>query len=102
MVKPEIWKNVALIRHKKARIFRLGESADSASEFKKSLCVSVNEITEYSRPKKDASTFNKVFTRCEVVVKAGLPSSWSNTEAVEKLLRDSWAFGFAFATHLSD
>lgn len=102
VVKPEIWKNVALIRHKKARIFRLGESADSASEFKKSLCVSVNEITEYSRPKMDASTFNKVFTRCEVVVKAGLPSSWSNTEAVEKLLRDSWAFGFAFATHLSD
>ena len=74
----------------------------SASEFRKSLSINMNEVTEYSRPTKHASAFNKVFTRCEVAVKAGLPNSWGNTESVEKLLRDIWAFGFAFASHLSD
>lgn len=74
----------------------------AVSEFRKSLCVSVNEITEYSRPTKHASAFSKVFPRCEVAVRAGLPNSWSNSESVEKLLRDIWAFGFALASHISD
>ena len=102
VVKQEIWKDVALIRHKKSRMYHVDQSAGSVSEFRKSLCVGVNEITEYSRPTKSASAFNKVFTRCEVAVKAGLPNSWSNADSVEKLLRDIWAFGFAFASHLSD
>lgn len=102
VVKQEIWKDVALIRHKKSRMYQVDKSAVSVSEFRKSLCVGVNEITEYSRPTKQASAFNRVFTRYEVAVKAGLPNSWNNTDSVEKLLRDIWAFGFAFASHLSD
>lgn len=102
VVKPEVWKDVFMIRHKKSQVYRPGASLSAVSEFKKSLCVSVNEITEYSRPTKHASAFSRVFTRCEVAVKAGLPNSWSNSESVEKLLRDIWAFGFAFASYLSD
>ena len=61
-----------MIRRKKSRIYRVKDSTCTVSEFRKSLSVSVNEVTEYSRPTKHASTFSKVFTRCEVVVKAGL------------------------------
>ena len=102
VVKPEIWKEVAMIRHKKSRIYRVKDSTCTVSEFKKSLSVSVNEVTEYSRPTKHASAFSKVFTRCEVAVRAGLPTTWSNRESLEQLLRDIWAFGFAFASHMSD
>lgn len=102
VVKPEVWKEVALIRHKKSRIYKLDEDLAMLSEFRKALRISVNEVTEYSRPTKHASAFSKVFTRWEVVVKAGLPNSWSNSEAVEKLLRDIWAFSFALASHLSE
>ena len=102
VVKQEVWKDVAMIRHKKSRMYRIGESIGAISEFRKSLCVSVNEITEYSRPTKHASAFSKVFTRCEVAVRAGLPNSWSNSESLEQLLRDIWAFGFAFASHMSE
>ena len=83
-------------------MYTLNESVDFESDFKRSLCVNVNEITEYSRPKRNASEFNQVFTRYEVLVKAGLPCSWSNTESVEKLLREIWCFGFDFASHLSE
>lgn len=102
VVKPEVWKEVALIRHKKSRTYKLDEDLAMLSEFRKALRISVNEVTEYSRPTKHASAFSKVFTRWEVVVKAGLPNSWSNSEAVEKLLRDIWAFSFALASHLSE
>ena len=101
VVKPDVWKEVAMIRHKKSRMYKLDEKA-MGSEFKKSLCISVNEVTEYSRPTKHASAFSKVFTRWEVTVKPGLPNSWNNSEAVEKLLRDIWAFAFALASHMSD
>ena len=83
-------------------MYTLEESADFESNFRRSLCVNVNEITEYSRPKKNASEFNQELTRCEVVVKAGLPCSWSNTESVDNLLREIWSFGFDFASHLSE
>ena len=83
-------------------MYTLGESADVESDFKRSLCVNVNEITEYSRPKRNASGFNQVLTRYEVLVKAGLPCSWSNTESVDNLLREIWCFGFDFASHLSE
>ena len=102
VVKSEVWKDVAMIRHKKSRMYKLDEVMAMTSEFRKSLCISVNEVTEYSRPTKNASTFSKVFTRWEVTVKPGLPNSWSNSEAVEKLLRDIWAFAFALASHMSD
>lgn len=101
-VKPEVWKEVALIRHKKSRIYKLNEDLAMQSEFRKALRISVNEVTEYSRPTKHVSAFSKVMTRWEVVTKAGLPNSWSNSEAVEKLLRDIWAFAFTLASHLSD
>ena len=91
-----------MIRHKKSRIYRVKDSTCTVSEFRKSLSVSVNEVTEYSRPTKHASAFSKVFARCEVAVKAGLPTTWSNRESLEQLLRDVWAFGFAFASHMSD
>ena len=87
-----------MIRHKKFRVYRVKDSTCIVSEFS----VSVNEVTRYSRPTKHASTFSKVFTRCEVAVKAGLPTTWSNRESLEQLLRDIWAFGFAFASHMSD
>ena len=61
-----------MIRHKKSRIYRVKDSTSTVSEFRKSLSVSVNEVTEYSRPTKHASAFSKEFTRCEVAVKAGL------------------------------
>ena len=83
-------------------MYTFDESADFESDFKRSLCVNVDEITEYSRPKRNASEFNQVFTRYEVFVKAGLPCSWSNTESVKKLLREIWCFGFDFASHLSE
>ena len=83
-------------------MYTLDESVDFESDFKRSLRVNMNEITEYSRPKRNASEFNQVLTRCEVLVKAGLPCSWSNTESVEKLLREIWCFGFDFASHLSE
>lgn len=102
VVKPEVWKDVAMIRHKKSRMYKQDAYITMESEFRKALCISVNEVTEYSRPTKHASAFSKVFTRWEVVVKAGLPNSWSNNEAVEKLLRDIWAFSFALASHLSE
>lgn len=102
VVKPELWKDVAMIRHKKSRMFKLEEHMAMESEFRKGLCISVNEVTEYSRPTKHASAFSKVFTRWEVTVKTGLPNSWSNSEAVEKLLRDIWAFAFALASHLTE
>ena len=102
VVKPDVWKDVAMIRHKKSRMYKLDEVMAMGSEFRKSLCISVNEVTEYSRPTKHASAFSKVFTRWEVTVKPGLPNSWGNSEAVEKLLRDIWAFAFALACHMSD
>ena len=102
VVKPEVWKDVAMIRRKKSRIYKLDEHVVMESEFRKGLRISVSEVTEYSRPTKHASAFSKVFTRWEVTVKTGLPNSWSNSEAVEKLLRDIWAFSFALASHLSD
>ena len=83
-------------------MYTLDESADFESDFKRSLCVYVSEITEYSRPKRNASEFNQVFTRYEVLVKAGLSCRWSDTESVEKLLREIWCFGFDFASHLSE
>ena len=89
-----------MIRHKKSRIYRVKDSTCTVSEFRKSLSVSVNEVTEDSRPTKHASAFSKVFTRCEVAVKAGLPTTWSNRESLEQLLRDIWAFGFAFASYV--
>ena len=59
----------------------------------------LNEITrEYSRLPKHDSAFSKVFTRCKVAVRVGLPKSWSNSESLEHLLRDIWAPGFAFAS----
>ena len=83
-------------------MYTLDESVDFESDFKRSLRVNVNEITEYSRPKRKPSEFNQVFTRYEVLVKAGLPCSWSNTESVDNLLREIWCFGFDFASHLSE
>ena len=83
-------------------MFTLEESVDFESDFKRSLRVNVNEITEYSHPKRNASEFNQVFTRYEVLVNAGLPCSWSNTESVKNLLREMWDFGFEFASYLSE
>ena len=104
VVKEEVWKDVALIRHKKSRIYRLDPDlpSSSTSEFRRSLTVYFSDVTEYSRPVRNVSEFNKVHTRCEVSVQAALPSSWGNSDEMKRFLRDIWAFAFAFSSHVSN
>ena len=104
VAKQELWKDVALVRHKKSRIYRLDPSRYNwfESNFRKSLSIRVIVVTEYSRPTKHASAFSKVFTRCEVACKPELPNSWGNTQAWKSHLRNVWAFAFALASDMSE
>ena len=100
-VKQEVWKEVVLIRQKKAKMFRLDpQLAHSASEFMSAMTIKVAAIMEYSRPTRHASAFNKAFERYEVSLHPALPSNWTEIE-VEQFLRNIWAFSFALSSYLA-
>ena len=100
-VSKEMWKDVVLIRHKKARVFRLNPLLTfGASDFMSKMAVCVSSIMEYSRPTRHASAFSRVFERCEVSLSPVMPSDWADSE-IEQFLRDIWAFAFALSSYLA-
>ena len=67
-----------MIRHKKSRIYRVKDSTCTVSEFRKSLSVSLNEVTEYSRPTKHASDFSKLLSKPVYLLLGATGSRWNS------------------------
>ena len=92
-IKEDLWKQVFMVRHKKTRRYR--------QQTNHSLFVDLSEVTEYSRPKSECSSFRKVFTRHEVNLELEPPELSADEITVSQFLRNVWIQAFRLSDSLS-
>ena len=80
-VPEDLWKDVPLIRFVKSTKFT---QATAGEDFLSSLTVSVDEVSEYSRPTQEVDVFSrKISSRWEVSLEAALPRDLTEKQMVK-------------------
>ena len=97
-IQEDLWKDVKLIRSVKSTKFRQKKGKRG---FLTDLTVSLDEVTEYSRPTQSVNMFGRMKSRWEVSLKAVLPKDLTDKDMVQKFLEDVWKFSFQLSSFVS-
>ena len=92
-VREDLWKDVRLIRSVESTKFTKG--------LMRNLAVSLDKVTEYSRPSQQVNQFGSKSTRWEVSLKAVIPKDLTDKDTVEKFLKDVWTFSLDLSSFVS-
>ncbi|XP_068758712.1 uncharacterized protein [Montipora capricornis] len=90
-VPEDLWKNVRLIRSVESTKFTNGLMPN--------LTVSLDKVTEYSRPSQQK--FESVSTRWEVSLKAVIPKDLTDKDTITMFLREVWTFSLNLSSFVS-
>ncbi|XP_068758709.1 uncharacterized protein [Montipora capricornis] len=92
-VPEDLWKNVRLIRSVESTKFTNGLMPN--------LTVSLDKVTEYSRPSQQVNKFESVSTRWEVSLKAVIPKDLTDKDTITMFLREVWTFSLNLSSFVS-